>query len=288
MTEPFFEFQWPVAPDYRWVEWLAPDGSPIRPSRSQLHADTSKITTVEKGKETGPVLMPTEGPHRFFRPMERENATLFQEFANLDASDLDTILGFVRKYGWLGVNPRASQNFRLPDGSMHFAVGEPYVIWVQEIALMRRAIWLWENPDYAEGDEEYLAWLYNVHLQEVQGRMTFAEATDPRLRVAPMTLLAAMWLQLALAVTGNKTFVKCKFCGQKIEISTAQSGFRTNREFCSASCKTLDYRKRKSETARLARQGATVIAIAKKVKTDLSTVRRWIKSSGRKVGKRKR
>ena len=106
--------------------------------------------------------------------------------------------------------------------------------------------------------------------------MAFDSEAPPRLTFAPRTLLAAMWLQLAFSLAGDKDFVKCKFCKRQIEISTAESGFRTNREFCSQTCKTNDYRKRRRQALKLMKQGKPVSRIAKVVATKPETVRRWL------------
>ena len=278
-NQPFFEFEWPVAPDYRWVEWLDANGNPVRRSGFAAHPNTSAALVEEKGSETGPVLMCVEGPHTTIHPMDRDHASLFRRFAELDATDPDAILGFARQYGWLGVAPRNSQVSRRPDGSIHRAEGEPKQLWVNEVAKMREAIWLCEHPKSAKREEEKLGWLFDSHLQHVQGRMKFGPDGPPQLRTAPMTLLAAMWLQLAMAVAGNKNFVKCKFCERQIEISTAESGFRSNRVFCSQSCKTNDYRRRKREAIRHARRGKRVAAIAKLVATEPKTVRGWVNTA---------
>ena len=96
-----------------------------------------------------------------------------------------------------------------------------------------------------------------------------------------------MWLQLALAFTGEKRFVACKFCRRLFEISTEQTGFRTHREFCSDSCKTKDYRKRKRTDLRLAGSGARLREISQKANTEVATVRAWLtanRRAGRKAG----
>jgi transposase-like protein len=85
-----------------------------------------------------------------------------------------------------------------------------------------------------------------------------------------------MWLQFGLAVTGDKRFVACKFCHRVFEISTEPSGFRSHREFCSGSCKTLDYRKRARSALQLAAEGKTPDRIAAAIDTDVATVNRWI------------
>jgi hypothetical protein len=275
-NQPFFEFEWPVAPNYIWVEWLGADGEPVRPTDFDAHPNTSAGFAEKEGEETGPVLMLVAGPSSFIHPMDRDHATLFRRFGDLDAMDTNAILEFARQYGWLGVTPRSSQVIRRPDGSIHHAEGEPHLLWVNEIAKMREAVWLWEHPKYTKREEGKLGWLFDSHLQHVQGRMRFAADGPPQLRIAPMTLLAAMWLQLAMAVAGNKNFVKCRFCERQIEISTAESGFRTNRQFCSQSCKTNDYRKRRRKAVKLAKQGKPMNRIAKFVATKPETVRRWL------------
>ena len=279
INQPFFEFEWPVAPDYRWVEWLNADGKPVRRSGFAAHPDTSAALVEKKGKETGPVLTPLSGTHKVIHPMDRDHAALFRRFSDLDATNPDAILSFVRQYGWLGVTPRPSQVSRRPDGSIHHAEGEPLQLWVNEVAKMREAIWRSEHPKYTKREEEKLRRLFDFNLQHVQGRMKFTPDGPPQLRLAPMTLLAAMWLQLAMAVAGNKNFVKCRFCERQIEISTAESGFRTNRQFCSQSCKTKDARKRKRTALQLAAKGVPVDQIAKKTATKPTTVRRWLAAS---------
>ena len=127
--------------------------------------------------------------------------------------------------------------------------------------------------------------LLDSHLQHVQGRMHFLPDRRVQLQIAPTTLLAAMWLQLAMAVSGNKDFLKCKFCEREIEISTASSGFRTNREFCSQSCKTKEYRRRKRKAIKFARQGKAVNSIARLTDTRPETVRGWVATLGTGVPK---
>lgn len=93
---------------------------------------------------------------------------------------------------------------------------------------------------------------------------------------------------MALAVTGDKRFVACKFCRRLFEISTDQTGFRSHREFCNDSCKTKDYRKRKRTALRLAASGSRLRQISEKTGTETTTVRAWLatakRDSSRKSG----
>jgi len=215
--------------------------------------------------------------------MRREHAALFRLFAELDASNIEALRAFAKRYGWLGKLPRQSQP---PSQGVKFAEGESQLTWAIEIARMRKAVrWLDKRPPTLSGrDREWWDWLFNVQLQGVQARISFAEEGPKTLRLAPTTLLSAMWLQLAMAVAWNKSFVKCKFCQTSIEISTAESGFRTNREFCSDSCKTKDYRKRKRTAKRLVEKGKSIAAISTEISTDEKTVRGWFPQLERRSG----
>ena len=177
-------------------------------------------------------------------------------------------------------------------------VGESHLTWAREICLMHEAMRLarWRTAgEEAEEDARYkkfglnaehhrgkrrrkLEWLFNLHLQNVQPRMAFEKDSSPRLSFRPLTLLAAMWLQLALAVAGDKHFPACKFCSRLFEVSTSPTGFRTHREFCSDSCKTRDYRRRKRLASDLATKGRSVQEIGRVTKTKVATIRTWLKA----------
>src|SRR5262249_14267756 len=91
-----------------------------------------------------------------------------------------------------------------------------------------------------------------------------------------LNLLAAMWLQLGLAVVGGKRFLACKFCRRLFEISTDPTGFRNHREFCSGTCKTKDYRRRKQTALQLVAKRISITEIAKRTETASTTVRTWV------------
>ncbi|HXG70515.1 MAG TPA: hypothetical protein VNJ04_07880 [Gemmatimonadaceae bacterium] len=233
--------------------------------------------------------------------MSREHAALFQTFADLDYHNLSAILDFANAYGLLGV-PRQNQSLmvgKAPQQRHHHAFGESHLDWAREICLMREALELTrsKSPEEVAADQaawrrvqlepphkqriEKLTWLFDLHLQQVQGRMVFPESGPPQLSFAPLTLLSAMWLQLALSVVGGKEFRACKHCRRLFEISTEETGFRTHRTFCSASCKTLDYRKRKRTALALIEKGLSVGDVAAGINTPKATVRAWISARKR-------
>ncbi len=308
MSELFSDFEWAVFPSYQWQEWLDSSGQPVTvggDEEGQL-ASLGSAAGVEfawqeyheEGQETGPVLGPVleSGPLRKYRPMERKHAVLFRRFAVLDFRDKQEILVFASSYGSLSVV--ADQQFQdvlLPTGKVHTATGESHLTWAHEICLMREALSLTQRRPEAEQaeiesrymrygldpehrrkeDARRLDWLFNVHLQHVQPRMSFRDQLPPRLSYAPLTLLAAMWLQLALAIADDKQFQACKFCRDLFEISTAQTGFRSHREFCSDTCKTKDYRRRKRTALSLLGEGQPFSKVAKQLDTPVETIRNW-------------
>jgi hypothetical protein len=309
MDEPFRQFEWQVFPAYHWQDWLNKRGRPVvvpRRGMLGLHSTAAVEQTWQhfhkKKLQTGPVLGPViDGANtRTYSPMSREHATLFRTFADLDYTERDAIRSFASKYGLLGLSPQ-EQNMPVPGRSgasrYRYVSGESHLDWAREICLMREALELsrfrtptqdaerradWnrvglEPPD--DEDRNRLTWLLNLHLQKVQARMLLEKDVAPRLSFAPLTLLAAMWLQLALSVVGDKDFRSCKHCHNLFEISTDDTGYRRHREFCSESCKTKDYRKRKRTALKLAADGKPAAIIAKATATNVITVRAWIAAS---------
>ena len=303
MKEPFQQFEWHVAPAYHWQDWLDERGRPVVvPDEglisldSQAGVDLTWQDYYERQEQTGPVLGPVldSGPARQYQPMVREHAALFRTFTDLDFRDKGAILAFASTYGLLGAD-RQEQGPLSNELGHHYAFGESHLTWAREICLMREALALTQRrPDaeQAQIDARYrhhgldpdrrhkenarrLDWLFNVHLQHVQPRMSFRPGLPTRLSYSPLTLLAAMWLQLALAITDDKEFQACKFCRGLFEISTAQTGFRSHREFCSDSCKTKDYRKRKRTALRLLLEGRPLATVARDLETKPATIRRW-------------
>ena len=91
-----------------------------------------------------------------------------------------------------------------------------------------------------------------------------------------------MWLQLAQTVAANKKHRQCKECGKWFEISKDKDARTERRIFCSASCKTREYRHRQQEAIRLQSKGKSVAEIGSKLKTDEKTIKTWVGSKATK------
>jgi hypothetical protein len=287
MRDVFYDFEWRVAPDYEWRDWLDDQGRSVVVPPEGLGSLESPAgvellwnRAYKAQRKYGPVLQAAEGsPIRTYRPMEREHAALFRTFGDLDYRDSASLLAFAKTYGHIGL-PQQDQHVQIPAAKgarpYHWAHGEPYLDWALEICFMREAIRATGRSREAQ-DAERLKWLFDRNLQHFQGRLRYGSAGEPLLVFQPLTLLSAMWLQLALSVTGDKRFEQCKFCGRLFEISTDLTGFRSHRQFCTDTCKTNDYRKRKRIALKLAAGGIAVREIAKKTNTERATVQGWLR-----------
>jgi endogenous inhibitor of DNA gyrase (YacG/DUF329 family) len=90
----------------------------------------------------------------------------------------------------------------------------------------------------------------------------------------PRTLSDMLWLQFAMAVTGEIAFRKCRVCGlwDKVGSGSAYS----NRDFCSDACKMKDLRRRQSDAISMFAGGKPVKEIAHALRSDVRTVRKWL------------
>lgn len=91
----------------------------------------------------------------------------------------------------------------------------------------------------------YVQQVITAHLGEsVKPCMVWDMAVDhyPRLDSRVGTLLSALWLQFALAVTDDKTYPRCMVCQNRFEVSPATA--RADKRYCSNTCRSRAYRKR--------------------------------------------
>lgn len=97
------------------------------------------------------------------------------------------------------------------------------------------------------------------------------------LRAVPKNLLAGLWLQLALAIQGNKRFVNCRQC--QTWFQPPAKALRDSTAFCSTKCRVREYRQRVGQARKLAQKGKSASEIARELSADANTVRRWIKGA---------
>jgi len=65
-------------------------------------------------------------------------------------------------------------------------------------------------------------------------------------RLSPINLIGALWLQFALAVDGNVGYAHCQSCGSWFPIASGAG--RTDKRYCSDACRMRAYRQRKRQS----------------------------------------
>jgi hypothetical protein len=134
------------------------------------------------------------------------------------------------------------------------------------------------TPDDLKGPAFF--YLQKVITQHLMGRVTTRLLKGPGEKVGtlatiPTDILGGIWLQFAAAISGNKTFEKCRQCQLWFDLSSGK-GARKDRQYCSASCKVKAYRERIGEARRLYLGGEDVKEIARRLGSDVKTIKKWI------------
>lgn len=193
-----------------------------------LHTDGYEIESVElmagllsttkwrKVKFIVPIGKETE----IYQPL-KEYSGLFQTFAGCGTSEKE-ILDFANRYGLL------------------FAGDNNLASWRGHIKPMRMAVEAWKSGK----NERKLSTVIETALKgNVDLRF---DPVTLQYQLWPKDLLTAMWAQFADAITGDKIYKSCEWCGTPFEINPRIA--RKNRIFCSNACKQADYRDRRSKS----------------------------------------
>lgn len=98
--------------------------------------------------------------------------------------------------------------------------------------------------------------------------------------IVPTSLLGAMWLQFAEAVSGRKGYGSCPGCGRYFEVHTENA--RSDKTYCSEACKSKNYRDRKARALELHTKGMSLEEIAEALSSKPETVAKWIAYPGRR------
>jgi hypothetical protein len=103
------------------------------------------------------------------------------------------------------------------------------------------------------GETVWPAWLFiqgrinTSFSHRMEADMRWNDDNELKLTLEPKTLLGAMWLQFADAVTYNLEYRDCAWCGRSFEVTRST---RSDRQYCSNSCRVSASRKRTSSAKR--------------------------------------
>jgi hypothetical protein len=86
--------------------------------------------------------------------------------------------------------------------------------------------------------------------------------------------LGCIYLQLARAIADNRQSRRCAICQIPFELGGETS--RSDRKFCSSSCRTQHHRDKQTRAVELHKDGMTPGKIAKALESDLPTIKKWL------------
>jgi len=158
---------------------------------------------------------------------------------------------------------------------------EPFEWWSEEIMRMRECVVTWDKAQSGKADAKAMQRLQVTVSNNLRGRVrvVFGRDLEQRLggfllQIMPNTLLGALWLQLAEAISGSKKHRACTACGNWFEVSPEK--FRTSRHYCSEPCRSRAYRSRKEKAHLLAAEGKSIKEIAALLGSDAKTIKGWL------------
>jgi hypothetical protein len=235
-------------------------------------------------------------PFETYKPL-KDCTGLFRTFANL-SQDPAVMLAFANRYGALGYGWDRMGLFREGVVRMKRLVSVWDALTREDWETLRAVLSKLPRALFQPGADAKSAShgeLVNagVHLlyHEVGG-LTFgwtfgawSRQQDPPvlwhpgaaqlvLKLAPPSLMHAMYLQLAQAVLGNKTYHQCLACGVWFELAPGQA--RADRQTCSGSCRVKLYRLRQVRARELHGEGWSLKRISKELGSDVSTIKKWL------------
>ena len=125
----------------------------------------------------------------------------------------------------------------------------------------------------------YIQEIINKHVEgRVSPRLLWdTQRQQMSMHIVPNSLIGALWLQFARAVDGEKKYERCLECKTWFEVSLEAA--RTNRKYCKDACRFKAYRQRQNEARRLHIMGLSIKEIAKRLDSDIATVKSWIARS---------
>ena len=223
---------------------------------------------------------------RLYQPLKRHTG-LYRDFISID-SQLE-MLEFATKYGLLGIGEARPLNGesgsliwpeRLTDWqaeilSIRSAVMAWDALQQNNRNYLKQVIKWRKNPKRVSHEDSHSFWnLKDTHpdgsnikygeltwpayryIQDrintalkdnAAPRMLWNEDNELKLYHVPKKLLGAMWLQFADAVSYNLEYRQCGWCGKSFEVSRST---RSDRQYCSNSCRVSASRKRTREARR--------------------------------------
>lgn len=188
------------------------------------------ITTDESGDDDAD--LPGE-PFRVWAEMIARMEFLLQLWHRVQASDKRKLEQYIE---WTDIF--GHRGLRFKDGSGVFTtrdiLGAP---WLERVLRQRDVLFAAQFMLDSLVTEQLAGGLDAVLNRDGQQK--------PSLRFGPRDLRAALWLQFARAIEGDKEYLQCEHCRMWYEIGSRE-GARSDKRFCSTACRARNWRAAKA------------------------------------------
>ncbi len=170
-----------------------------------------------------------------YRPVDMYPA-LFMELADSEATR-EGAARFISRYG-------------LPNVVENNSIQTPAVLWtvLGNIKAIKSAVRSWERYRKTGKAEALIKRVTDELLREANLYVELRETPEHdtlSMVLVPISLIAAIWLQFAQAITANYGFRQCDECLTWFQVAPGKG--RPEKRFCSNACSMRAYRKRKPE-----------------------------------------
>ena len=236
----------------------------------------------DRAYKEGFLFLKAKGPWSFREYPLDEYPGLFLTLAETPGT-WEAILSFANRFGQLGLGVRGVGGEQVTDGAAAIhqePEAENFGAWRNQISRLRKCVKAWDQAQRGESDEVAISEMEQTIANELEGRLRVKFAQDRQvggfaLQIAPVSLVGALWLQLAEAISGGKKHRACLDCGTWFEVTPEKN--RESRLYCKEACRSRAYRARKEKAQALAAVGKTAKEIAKELDVDLKSVKVWLK-----------
>lgn len=163
---------------------------------------------------------------------------MFLEFLEAEPT-VENVICFANRYGLI------EEKMWKIQGQSVMTLGTSTSTWYSKARQLRSAWECWQGRDKNGPSiiRENIEKNINLNLGCFVEMVANVGVDRLQVVVRPKGLLGVLWLQMSMAINGNKQFDRCKQCGRPFERKSDAA--RSRKVFCCANCRVKHYRSKK-------------------------------------------
>ncbi len=95
-----------------------------------------------------------------------------------------------------------------------------------------------------------------------------------RIKIVPIHLLGALWLQFALSISERKEYQRCEAC--RVYFELAPDVGRADKRYCDNACRNRSLRRRQKKARDMRKSKVSLREITKATGSDMRTIKKWL------------